>query len=182
MDAMDMVPVWVVLIAGVVIGVIDVSRYKIYNVCTIPLLASALLYHIVQGGWLGLGTSLAGMAFGFGVLLVPYLFGGMGAGDVKLMAAVGAWLGLPTTLYVLVATGLAAGIYGMALLVVTGGVREAMATFVFGLYRPVSLVTPLSPDDQIKAVLASPDRRRRLIPWAAMLPVGIVAFLIVSRL
>ncbi len=55
--------------------------------------AGGVILQTVQHGWRGTGSALAGTAAGAGVFLVFYLLGGMGGGDVKLMAGFGALLG-----------------------------------------------------------------------------------------
>ncbi len=85
---------------------------------------------IVQGlffGSPGLTTGGLGMLVGFSVLIVPWLMHGMGAGDVKLMAAIGVWLGPGLTIY---AFALGAGIgalIAMAMIASTGRLRMACA-------------------------------------------------------
>src|SRR3954471_18021179 len=71
----------------------DLRTRRIPNVLTFSAAGGALLFHLVSGGWNAAGWSLAG--YGAGLLLFFPLFAlrGMGAGDVKLLAAVGAWLG-----------------------------------------------------------------------------------------
>ena len=64
------------------------------------VLVLALVFHVTTGGWDGFLHALGGFAVGFGVLLVLWLIGGGGGGDVKLMGALGAWLGPLSTLFV----------------------------------------------------------------------------------
>jgi prepilin peptidase CpaA len=71
----------------------DLRRRKIYNAVVFPALALAIAGHSWAGGWEGAALSLTGFAAGFGLLLIPYLMGGMGAGDVKLLALIGALQG-----------------------------------------------------------------------------------------
>jgi len=79
----------IVLLAVLVTAATDLWKYKVYNVVTLPLLACGLIYHSVVGGSAAATGSVLGAAFGFSALFVFYLLGGMGAGDVKLMSAVG---------------------------------------------------------------------------------------------
>ena len=77
----------------VVAAISDLRLNKIPNVLTYPAMIVALTYHGVTNGLDGLIFSAAGLALGLALLIVPYLVGSMGAGDVKLMAAVGGTLG-----------------------------------------------------------------------------------------
>ncbi len=71
----------------------DLRSRKIPNWLTVSAAVSGLLFHICVMRLPGLWFSLGGFAVGFGILFVLWIIGGGGAGDVKLMGAVGAWLG-----------------------------------------------------------------------------------------
>ncbi len=74
-------------------AVTDWRMHRIPNWLTVPAAVLGLAYHsLAPTGW-GVLVSLAGFAVGFGLLLIPWLCGGGGMGDVKLLAALGAWLG-----------------------------------------------------------------------------------------
>lgn len=68
----------------------DLTKKKIPNFLTFPLMAYGLLYHAFAGGPEGLRFSLYGLLLGAGLLFLPFALGGMGGGDVKLLGAVGA--------------------------------------------------------------------------------------------
>ncbi len=81
---------------GLTIGVAaftDWRENKIYNKLLVPAFFTALLIHTLQGGISGFTSSLLGATIGFALLLLPYFMGGMGAGDVKLLAVIGAFGG-----------------------------------------------------------------------------------------
>ncbi len=84
-----------VLAVGIAASVDDLSRGKIANWIPAAALAGGFGWQIGQGGWHGALAALGGTTAGFAVFLVFYLLGGMGAGDVKLMAGFGALLGVP---------------------------------------------------------------------------------------
>jgi prepilin peptidase CpaA len=101
------VPVFAVVIAAIT----DLVRSRVYNALTMPLLVSGVLYSAINGGVNGLAVSLVGTVVGFGLLLLPFLMGGMGGGDVKLLAGIGAWIGVPSILHVFIAAGLMVGVW-----------------------------------------------------------------------
>lgn len=87
-------------IALVISVITDLRNRKIYNLVVFPGIVVAFVFQIWLAGMSGALEALAGFAVGLGLLLIPYLLGGMGAGDVKLLAMVGAFKGV---LFVLVA-------------------------------------------------------------------------------
>ena len=94
----------------------DFTRQKIPNRLTFPAMACGIGYHVLVHGYQGLIFSLTGLAAGFGLLILFYILGGMGAGDVKLMAAVGAVLGAKGVFVVFLFTALYGGLYSLGLM------------------------------------------------------------------
>jgi prepilin peptidase CpaA len=69
-------------------------RWRIIpNRLTLPAIALGLALNFAGNGWQGLLLAGAGLAAGIGLLLLPFLIGGLGAGDVKFLGALGAMLG-----------------------------------------------------------------------------------------
>src|SRR5205807_3290801 len=71
----------------------DLARREIANWIPAVALLAGFAWQIGRNGWMGAWYALAGAATGFAVFLIFYLLGGMGGGDVKLMAGFGALLG-----------------------------------------------------------------------------------------
>ncbi|MFF2481827.1 prepilin peptidase [Paenibacillus sp. NPDC058071] len=90
----------------------DLRAMIIPNWITLPFFISGLFYHGVFAGWDGLVRALAGVAAGFGPLLLLHLARGIGAGDVKLFGALGAWIGVVPVLYIMLYAILYAGVIG----------------------------------------------------------------------
>jgi prepilin peptidase CpaA len=92
-------------------AVIDLKTHRIPNLLTLPTILTALIFHTLSQGAQGFFFSLAGAGAGIGLLVAPYLMGGMGAGDAKLMGAVGAVVGAKGALVAFLLTAIAGGIY-----------------------------------------------------------------------
>ncbi len=102
----------------VIAAIIDVWIQKIPNLLTFPTMVVALVYHCVTNGWDGLLFSAEGLALGSALFIIPYLMGGMGAGDAKLMGAVGALIGPKGVLFASLFTAVAGGGYALLLLLI----------------------------------------------------------------
>jgi prepilin peptidase CpaA len=85
--------VWIAIVVGLAAVIDDLARRHIANWIPAAALAGGFGWQIGQNGWQGALTALAGAAAGFAVFLIFFLLGGMGGGDVKLMAGFGALLG-----------------------------------------------------------------------------------------
>jgi prepilin peptidase CpaA len=171
------VPITLILVAAVIAGVTDVWKFKVYNILTFPLVVSGLLYHAFHGGAPALAGSFLGALVGFALMIALYAMGGMGAGDVKFVTAIGAWLGLPLTFYVMIAGCIAAGIYALVLMVTAPSLKETMLNIQLLWLRLLCLGRHIGSEDRVETEVNRADRRRRLIPFSAMMGVGLIATL-----
>jgi prepilin peptidase CpaA len=160
-----------------VAAITDVWKFKVHNLLTLPLLVSGLAYHGIMGGWAGFAGSLLGCLCGFFILIAFYVLGGMGAGDVKLMAALGAWLGPLAIANLFIVGALATGIYALALIFIYGRPRETWNNLRIIFYRLAILGRYLGSEDQLETEVNAPDRRRRVVPFAAMMALGLLTLL-----
>jgi prepilin peptidase CpaA len=104
----------------------DVRERRIPNRVTGPAIAAGLALHTFAGGWHGLGDSaLAGLIAG-AVFLIFCIVGGMGAGDVKLMTAVGCIAGLAPLPLLLIAVAVAGALFAIAVSIRHGRLRETL--------------------------------------------------------
>ena len=94
----------------------DLARRTISNIWPILALAGGIACQMAASGWRGLGAALLGVVAGFLVFLVFYLLGGMGGGDVKLMAGFGALLGTGRLLQAALFTALVGGLLAVTVL------------------------------------------------------------------
>ena len=102
----------------IVAAVNDVRFQKIPNLLTFPTMAVAIVCHVVTNGLDGLLFSVGGLALGIAIFILPFLMGGMGAGDAKLMGAVGAILGLRGVFIAFLFTAIVGGVYALIILLI----------------------------------------------------------------
>ncbi len=126
---------YVALVAGFITAaaVTDYQTRKIPNWLTVPAAVLGLIYHSFAPGGFGPLMAIAGFVIGFGLLIFPWLLGGGGMGDVKMLAALGAWLG---PVFILVAFACGAGfasLMAMSLMfgsVVTSGISSTQRKYL----------------------------------------------------
>lgn len=107
----------VVAIVGVAACVWDLRTQRIPNALTLSAAVAAIVFHAATAGWSGVGFSVSGWLVGTLVFFPFFAVRGMGAGDVKLLAAFGAWLGPFDVLYVAVATAIIGALFALALII-----------------------------------------------------------------
>lgn len=115
----------------------DLKNRKIPNKITLPFAIGGLILHLYESGWGGAKVSLLGFLLGFFIFLFPYILGVMGAGDVKLMAALGAITSWKFILYTSLYTALVGGIIVIIVRARSGGVlklfKDVGSMLVYGL-------------------------------------------------
>ncbi len=126
-----------VVATGAVASVWDIRTRRIPNAVTFGSAVVAVVFHAVDAGSLralpgALGWSAAGWAVGFLLFLPLFLLGGMGAGDVKLLAAMGAWLGPGAVCWVAIYGSVAGGVMALPLIVARRAVGRTWSN-VLGL-------------------------------------------------
>jgi prepilin peptidase CpaA len=119
----------VVALAGCIA---DVKTRRIPNVLTFGAAAGALGFHLALGGWAGLGSAAAGWLVGAALFFPLFALRGLGAGDVKLLAALGAWLGPSQTVWLAAFSAIAGGILALGVALATGYTKQAFSN-VWGL-------------------------------------------------
>ena len=132
-DTPQLLALALLLPLAAVITYYDVRYRRIPNVIVLATLLAGLTINIALSQTTGLLASLGGLALAFGLMLVPHVFGTMGAGDVKLFAAIGAVIGsrmVFPAFFVVVLVGALLAVYTM---VRSRTVRKTM-TGVFQIF------------------------------------------------
>jgi len=155
-------------------AVTDIRSRRIPNSLTLAGVIAGLVLQLALGGWLGLRASLLGLAVGFVVLLPPFLLRGGGAGDVKLMAGVGALAGPWNTVTIFVLTAIFGGVLAVGLLLWKGGLGRALwnTSFIVGTLAQGRLPQKERED----LTLEGPGLK---LPYALPIALGTLVFLAV---
>lgn len=124
---------FILLLILAIAVITDLRSRRIPNWLTYPAMGAGLSYHVYVDGWQGFLFGIEGLSLGFALLIVFYLLGGMGAGDVKLMAAVGSFLGPKLVFVAFLFTALAGGVYAIIILILYGKARDLMHPWVLTL-------------------------------------------------
>jgi len=114
---------------------IDYSQRRVPNWLNAAI---ALAGFVAQGyyfGGEGIRAAALGLAAGFSLLIVPWLMHGMGAGDVKLMAAIGAWFGPWLTLLAFSLGVIIGGVIAAVMIVSAGKIRPACANLATIMHK-----------------------------------------------
>lgn len=111
----------------------DLKDRKIYNKVIYPSLLIAFILQFVTGGWTGLSHAFLGFLIGFGLLLIPYLLGGMGAGDVKLLALIGALKGGSFVFTSFIYIAFVGALMALIILVLRRGLLKSVAYYLASL-------------------------------------------------
>jgi len=149
----------------------DLRTRRLPNVLTFGSAATALAFSMVAGGPRAFAWSLAGWAVGGAVFLPVFLLRGMGAGDVKLLAALGAWIGPLTVLWAALYGALAGGVLAVVVSLAHGYLGQAVRNLghVVGYWRT------FGPAPVPEFTLA--DAKGPRLPYALPIVVGTVAAL-----
>jgi len=103
----------------------DYQQRRVPNWLNAALAAAGFTAQAWFFGWAGLGAGALGLLVGFAVLIVPWLMHGMGAGDVKLMMAIGVWLGPYLTLLSFCVGAVAGGLIAAVMILASGRLWQA---------------------------------------------------------
>jgi len=112
---------WILVVAvGLYVAtaaVTDLRMRRIPNYLTVPTALLGLAYHTLAPGGYGFWVALGGFGVGLALLMLPALAGGSGMGDVKLLAALGAWFGTQGLLVAFVFAALIASVIALSVIV-----------------------------------------------------------------
>lgn len=119
------------IVIAVIAAVWDLKTRRIPNVLTFGAALAAIVVHLWLQGPAGAGWAVAGWLVGVAFFLPFFALGGMGAGDVKLLGALGAWLGPGPVVWVALFSLIAGGVIGLAVALGYGYLTQAFANILW---------------------------------------------------
>lgn len=167
-------PVWVVTVTLIVAAAIDGWKLKVPNWITFPMILSGWAYSTVFFGWEGLFWSVCGTAAGLGLLLAPYAIGGMGAGDVKLLAGVGAWVWTAHTVYAFCLSAIIGGVIAIGMVLYRKSWQKHKNQFNMILFEMLTIRDP----NQLSALAAERKSSMLLLPYGIPIAIGTILYFV----
>ena len=169
-------PIWFVTVALIVAAVIDGFELKVPNWLTFPLVITGWLYSAAfatEMPWYeGLGWSLLGTIVGLALLLPAYMIGGMGAGDVKLLAGVGAWIHVTHTLYAFAVSAVAGGLLAVLMVVY----RKSWTKHGNQFWMIVNEILTIQNPEKLATIAAQRKSSMLLLPYGIPIAIGTIAY------
>ena len=166
--------IWLVTAVLVVAAVIDGWKLKVPNWITFPFVISGWIYWTTCYGWEGLGWSLVGTLVGLALLLPAYAIGGMGAGDVKLLAGVGAWICVTNTFYAFCISAIVGGAIAVGMVVLRKNWRHHSSQ----LGTIISEIMVIRDPNQLATIAAERKGSMLLLPYGIPIAIGTIAYFI----
>lgn len=162
----------VIAIACIILAVaayIDWKEHRVPNELTFSVFTAGLMYHLLPNMGQGIGFAALGALVGFLTLIIPYALCGMGAGDVKLMAAVGAWVGPMVILHSFLWMALVGGVMGVIGMIRSGRFQERLLLTVLA-GKNLARLRPLDSGQFAEAP------KKVLLPYGVPIALGFYAY------
>jgi prepilin peptidase CpaA len=144
----------------------DVRYRRIPNAFVLATLISGLTINLAMGGWTGALNSIGGCVLAFILMFILHVFGAMGAGDVKLFAAIGSVIGAQLVLPTFVVVVLTGGLLALVSILRSG-------VFSTTMHRVLQILVGLLPGWPMPK-FSVPADRRLTIPYGAAITIGAI--------
>ena len=170
--------IWFVSIVLVVAAIIDGRKLKVPNWITFPMIITGWIYSMWAAPgqdmtwYQGLGWSLFGTMVGLGLLLPAYAIGGMGAGDVKLLAGVGAWMHATHTAYAFVVSAFVGAVLAVLMVLY----RRAWSKHSSQFWMIINEILTIRDPNQLSEIAAERKSSMLLLPYGIPIAIGTIVY------
>ena len=169
---------FLLLVLTMVAAGFDIRYRRIPNWLVLAGIVTGFAWNLYSSGWSGLGHAAAGLGLGFALYFPLYLLRARGAGDVKLLAAVGSIVGPGNCFWVFILTALLGGVIAMIMLLLRKRVRHTFFNLSFIMSDLMKLRAPYNSSEELDVTKSKGMR----LPHGAMIAVGAVAFIVMAQL
>ncbi|MBS3900508.1 MAG: prepilin peptidase [Dethiobacter sp.] len=161
---------WAMFLFLAVCLVTDLAERKIYNVVVITGLAAALVLNLLELGLKsGLLQTFSGFFTGILLLFIPFVLGGIGAGDVKMLGTVGAFLGSSLVVQVMLASAVAGGAYALIVMLNNKCLLRRLRNICRAIYS-----SAIVREKTYFESLQDPAAEQQTIPYGAAITAGVI--------
>ncbi|MEP3481887.1 MAG: A24 family peptidase [Fuerstiella sp.] len=167
-------PIKLVSVVLIIAAWIDGKELRVPNYITLPMILTGLIYQTVAGGFGGMGAGLLGMCVGLMCLLPLYAVGGMGAGDVKLMAGIGAWVGWQITAYSFAVSVVVGAFMAVVMVAVSGDWKKHYKQCLLILSEWSLIKNPY----ELSEIATERKARMYLLPYGIPICIGTIGYFI----
>ena len=166
------------LVTGIAVW-FDYRERRIPNQLVFTGMIAGLAIGMISGGVKGLAWSALGLLAGIGILFVPFTMGGIGAGDVKLLGAIGAILGARGALISMLYGAIAGGLMSVIVLAMHGRLKLFLILILAWLARFIGYVLPGGIGRSLRTVqhpesLAPLPKSGLAVPYSIAIAIGLV--------
>ena len=155
----------------------DLRVRRIPNWLVLAGIVAGVVWHVMESGWSGLGTAAEGLGLGFFLYFPLFLLRARGAGDVKLLAAVGSITGPANCFWIFFFTAILGGVIGLVLIAARGRVHRTFANIAVIARDLTHLRAPFESSPELDVKTTHGMR----LPHGAILVAGVAAFLLIAR-
>jgi prepilin peptidase CpaA len=173
-----MLNVWILFLFVAVCLYTDLTERKIYNSVILSGIVAALVINIIQLNMIA-GTlfTFAGLLIGILLLLIPFIMGGLGAGDVKMLGMIGAFTGHGIVVQILLASAVVGGIYALIVMLAGRKLLSRMWKIVQGLYLFAVTKKMVYCNN-----LQDKDAEKNAIPYGVALSAGVIIIYVLGSM
>lgn len=157
------------------ICITDSIKSIISNFSIVSLLITSVIFNLYYSGINGLLTTLSGLVIGFALLIIPFMFGGMGAGDVKALAALGSLVGPSDIFQIFLYMGLIGGAIALLYHILSPSFFNDFRKFIVSIRLAIMTKDP----QYLRPEKSSPKMK---FPYAVALAFGFCAFVIRGKI
>jgi len=170
--------VWMLFIFCTVCLYTDVAERKIYNGVILCGILAALGINIMQNGFItGFLFTATGLLTGIFLLIVPFIMGGLGAGDVKMLGMIGAFTGHLLVVQVLMVSAVVGGIFALAVMITNRNLLQRL----WALLKGCALFV-LTGNTVYFTGIHERNAQKNAIPYGAALSVGVIIIYIMGSM